>query len=66
MSWGQLEPPKAEQPVPTAPYSCMVNDAPWTYPDPAPLTLELGTVTEWRFAWAEFHRCGGWNAREGF
>ncbi len=63
MSWGQLDPPKAEQPVKTAPYSCMVNEAPWTYPDPAPLTLELGTVTEWRFSFAEFHRCGGLSAR---
>ncbi len=34
MAWGDLDPPPAEQPVKTAPYSCMVNGAPWTYPDP--------------------------------
>jgi FtsP/CotA-like multicopper oxidase with cupredoxin domain len=59
MRWGQLDPPPAEQPVKTAPYSCMINDAPWTYPDPAPLALELGTVAQWEWAWAEYHRCVG-------
>ncbi len=59
MSWGQLDPPPAEQPVKTAPYSCMVNGAPWTYPDLAPVTLELGTVAQWEWAGAEYHRCAG-------
>ena len=55
MAWGDLDPPPSEQSVPTTPYSCMVNGAPWTYPDPAPLTLELGTVAQWDFAF-DYHR----------
>jgi hypothetical protein len=47
-----LTPPPA---APPQEYGCQINDAPFTYPDPDPLVMRLGTVTEWVFDALAFH-----------
>ncbi len=51
----ELELPDGSVLRPSQKYGCKINDDPFTFPDPDPLVMQLGTVTEWVFSNLFFH-----------